>query len=878
MTLNKAKTATVICVALMFASTILATARAQDVARYLDPGVIPTNLRDIHSLTAIPAGVTPDKTYTTKAWLSIRPNPVGVNQPVLVNLWMAPPTLYQSYSGYKVTITDPSGQVNVQTVNSYPADMTAWFEYTVDKVGTWKFKFDFPGAFFYAGNYTIPQGAWSGSSVGGDRYLSLPQSRWYKPTSDGPYDIVVQSDMVASWQPVPLPSDYWTRPISPENREWWPIAGYYPGTGVVGTPGYDWPAQTNAYQSNYLFTPYVQAPNTPHVLWRRVSALGGLLGGPNGDWSLTQAGNPPSIIYQGRCYDAVTKVYNGKVQTVWECYDLRTGQVYWDQVDLPAAQWILPQTALGEVSGANSGGYLGAMLPRVLGTISNGFLLTYNPSTGALFQNISLAPLTTGTYYMGTDFAYFLTVQDLGASRPYTDRYRLINWTAHGETGPAGSLINIKMRVLNNITWPFSSLGTVDFETGVAAQTTGITSAASSTSEDVFVMAADIRTGTLLWNHTSGFYSFATYSQSIADHGKFAIHMTDGRIHAYDLRTGTHEWDNDISTQTVWSAWFSYGIQGYGGNIISNQYNGVAAYDWATGKLKWLYQAPAAYPYETPYEGTYAFFTTPDIIADGKIYAYTGEHTPSQPICRGWGLHCINATDGTKVWSITGSMTPGAVADGYLSAGNSYDGYMYVFGKGQSKTTVETPGVAVPKGTAITIKGSVMDMSPGDQGSENNPTARLDSPTQAGTTPCVSKDSMSTQMEYLYMQRPIDGLYHNVTTTGVPVVLTAIDSTGAATEIGSTTTNGYYGTFGVAWTPAKEGTYTIVASFAGDESYGSSSAANSLTVGPAPTTPASTSSTAQTVTTPDYSGLLYAILAAVIVAIVIGLVAVFRKR
>ncbi len=69
---------------------------------------------------------------------------------------------------------------------------------------------------------------------------------------------------------------------------------------------------------------------------------------------------------------------------------------------------------------------------------------------------------------------------------------------------------------------------------------------------------------------------------------------------------------------------------------------------------------------------------------------------------------------------------------------------MYVFGKGKSETTVTAPDVAVPTGTAMTIKGSVLDMSPAQP-----------------ETPCVSADSMTTQMEYIHMQNPIDGLKHD---------------------------------------------------------------------------------------------------------------------
>jgi hypothetical protein len=123
-------------------------------------------------------------------------------------------------------------------------------------------------------------------------------------------------------------------------------------------------------------------------------------------------------------------------------------------------------------------------------------------------------------------------------------------------------------------------------------------------------------------------------------------------------------------------------------------------------------------------------------------------------------------------------------------------------------------------GTSVLIQGTVMDQSPAQP-----------------NTPCVSAGSMGTQMEYLHMQQPIAGIWNNATITGIPVTLTAIDSNGNPIAIGTVTTNGYYGTFAYTWSPPKEDTYTITASFAGDDSYGSSSAATGLSIGAAPSTP-----------------------------------------
>ena len=118
----------------------------------------------------------------------------------------------------------------------------------------------------------------------------------------------------------------------------------------------------------------------------------------------------------------------------------------------------------------------------------------------------------------------------------------------------------------------------------------------------------------------------------------------------------------------------------------------------------------------------------------------------------------------------------------------------------------------------MTIKGTVLDLSPAQP-----------------ETPCVAKDSMALQMEYLHKQMPIGGLWGNETIFGVPVSLTAIGEDGSYIDLGIVNTEGYSGTFGKAWTPTNEGIYKIIASFGGDESYGSSSATTWVTVGPSVT-------------------------------------------
>jgi len=110
------------------------------------------------------------------------------------------------------------------------------------------------------------------------------------------------------------------------------------------------------------------------------------------------------------------------------------------------------------------------------------------------------------------------------------------------------------------------------------------------------------------------------------------------------------------------------------------------------------------------------------------------------------------------------------------------------------------------------------------------------------------------------------------------VTLTAIGSDRNYIDIGTVTTSGYYGTFGLAWTPSEEGTYEIIASFEGDDSYGSSGASTFVSVGPAaapavPIEPEPTEPTEAPFITTEV-----AIIAAVAVVAVIGIVAYWALR
>jgi len=767
----------------------------------------------------LPAGVTPDLSIPTRAFLSFRPNPVGVDEVILVNLWLNPALHVSHYfSDYKVTITDPAGSKEVIWIDSYRADTTAWFEYVVDQVGEWTLKFEFLGGYFPPGNYTTFPGAWVGAGV-----TSFTESCYYEPSSTEEQSLTVQEDIVYSWPEAELPTDYWTRPISLEKREWWTIAGGYPGTGYVGGgPIWDalYPGTNPRWSATYAFHPWVQGPNSAHIVWKRQGDnIAGLLGAYAYHYGQTSGPSTPSLIYAGRAYGAYTDPETEEGQ--WECYDVRNGEIYWRK---PAATTtmsffgmtftttLMPsiieydQRLFAEVPGAAAASSWTADLIA----ISGGRLIKWNPATGSVTLNVSISPLSSATYYMN---GYALSTQNLGGGN-----YRLINWTTLGTSS------NFASRIISNTSYAMSSLPSlIDWNAGYGASVSVQQPAAMGAWLGVIVRGYNLYTGEMIWEKEYTDVSYTPYSPScsVADHGKVAWLTMHGDFVALNLATGNLAWRSEQMDYPWSSCGFgAYAIQSAYGMLFRQAYDGVYAFDWNDGHIVWHYEAPSLAVYESPYinsegEGVYPF-NGGAMIADGKMFVYNTEHTTSWPITRGWGLHCINITNGELVWKIANPMSYGAVADGYLTASNSWDGYLYVFGRGKTETTVTAPDVQVPKGTSLMIRGTVLDMSPAQPG-----------------TPCVSKDSMSTQMEYLHLQRPIGGIWGDEVITGVPVSLTAMGEDGSYIDIGTTTTDGYYGTFGMAWTPTEEGTYKIIASFEADESYGSSGASTYVVVGPA---------------------------------------------
>ncbi len=759
-----------------------------------------TLLLTIASLFACLPIAAAQKTETT-ACLSLRSNPIGVNQELLVNAWTIPTPPYNTSAAtvvpiggfypviprndYMFTFTDPQG--NVDTVGPFTSyeDGTIWFIYVPDQVGTWAVEFTWPGD---------------------DKFTA----------ASAMVQLVVQQDPIPSWPKAELPTEQWTYPINPENKEWAEIAGGYWEPTTFNGRGYD--------SSGSRFNPYTRAPNSAHVLWKLepVSGMAGLVGQPYGQLLTgTATSAAVDVIMLGRGY------YQTKGMI--HCIDVTTGEELWT---------INGSYTLGTIEGASSTEMAPVLLdfgPR---------LVKYDALTGAEIYNIANVPGWGFMDYIGTQYLGFVNPCVYMNQNSGNNSYLLKIDTSGTETDLAD-------RIVWNVSF-FSNLNNL--------QDTGIVLDGKTLGYLIFddygdSGAVDLETGNILWHRPMDDVEQKPESVT-SGNGNMYFAIRNRHFNALNLRTGEVEWVSE-ETAYPWGTFWSYGQAFAYDQVYALSYAGVYAFDAETGEINWHYSAGNS-GLETPY-GTWPFGSIDPIVADGKIFAPASEHSPTF-YYRGERLHVINAYSGDRVWSVMGYWTPTAVAQDKLFATNTYDGDSYCFGKGETATTVSVSSKVTAKGSSVLIEGSVLDMSPAQEG-----------------TVAISDDSMSAWMEYLHMQQP-----KPTNATGVSVHLTAVDPNGGTQEIGTVTTD-IKGNYVTSWAPTVSGVYKIVATFAGSESYYRSDAETGVVVSSAESaSPVVTSPSPSPAVQPPSSGMptetYIAVGAVVVVVVAVAAVFALRKR
>jgi hypothetical protein len=193
---------------------------------------------------------------------------------------------------------------------------------------------------------------------------------------------------------------------------------------------------------------------------------------------------------------------------------------------------------------------------------------------------------------------------------------------------------------------------------------------------------------------------------------------------------------------------------------------------------------------------------------------------------------------------------------------DTYDQRVYAIGKGPTAMTVTAPDSNVEVGKSITIRGTVMDNSPGLK----TTAMQLRFPNGVAA---VSDESMSAWMLYVYKQ------FEQPTATGVPVTISVVDANGNYRTIGTATSDAT-GQFSFSWQPDIAGLYTVIATFDGSNAYYSSYAETSFSADEAAATPAPAATQAPSMA--DLYFLPISVALVVLVVIVLAMLAVMMMK
>lgn len=782
----------------------------------------------------------------TYLFIRAAPSPVGVGQPIYLNLFLSKPTVTSGmgstgdlYTGLTIEVIDPDGQKT--TMGPYTADATGGvggLSFTPTKVGNYTFQGFYPGQ-------TLSQSASSIFGPGQD------YSHIYEMPSTSTIDTVtVQEEPIPTYYSPPLPTEYWSRPIYASNYNWASLGGSWYGLGV---PSF---ATTGMYDAQGNFNAYSQAPNTAHIMWTKPTAFGGQVGGPipadqesqyTSSTIISNFFEP--IIISGVLIYSEYPLLNSNPES-WTAVDLRTGETLWSQ--LPGISAIRPGDAtaeklrMGQTVKFHSMQEYGSF-SLIYSQIGGGFF-TSGPITFRLYEPFSgehvgnITNVISSSYIMDTDpthenvgtiFGYYISsgklnlwnstlcfnngVEAVEMMRPPTS----VNYTKGTQWS-----VTVPTTLNDKAISPALSISKVTPEVILLRSAPNVVT--QSSAGYAVEAGFDALTGAQLWITNRTIPQYQSIAVLCARDGYYVTHNQDtNEAYGFSIETGKQLWGPVKLQGNALSCLTRSGDIAYGRVYIWDFGGYVNAIDLETGKIDWTYVPPST-GYETPYGVDPIWgFGTPS-IADGKLFL-SSSHMYNPPMYAGAKRLVLNATDGSLVWSIKSfdGRCPGAIADGFLVTWNAFDKQIYTYGKGQTAITATIQNDITKLGNDIIIKGTVTDQSPGTKNADR--IARF-----PDGVPAVSDECMSPWMEYVYMQQP-----KPEDTTGVPVEFFVIDANNNYRSIGTTTTDAT-GFYSYQWTPDISGKYTVYAQFAGSESYWPSQTTTAFSVADVEATPTPT--------------------------------------
>jgi outer membrane protein assembly factor BamB len=808
-----------------------------------------------------------DYDVVTYPFIESIPNPIGVGQTTLINLGLLN-FLNADGDGWNVTllITDPNNETTTIGPLTTWSTGTVGYSFTPDTVGTYKLQCHFDATWY---NYTgFSYATWS----------YVYNAGYYLESDSDVYELVVQEAAVTTYPSHALPTEYWSRPIDSQLREWYSVSGSW-----VTTPA-------------NLLAEYNDAPETAHILWTTAigDTFGGLAGGDTGEH-----GYGTGDAYEGKFASSViisgvlyynkygSYFYGNSPQQEIVAIDLHTGEQLW------ARSYSLGDGRLdfGQTLYWDCLNYRGAFSYIWIVDGTNWYGL--DASTGDLRYNMTNVP--SGTTYRGEN-GEILQYSIVNYGNITNPNYHLLRWNSSyvvtkGKTGMSESWGS----QTQGMTYDATARG-YDLNVSISNSLTsysiirafpgnriilGNVSASGVTLIGLSLVSGS--EGTLLFSQTNAApsteWNDITVTGSIGQAGWTAFSIDDmiatywtkeNRVnYAYSLETGEFLWET--APQIYSDAWSDTVTLSYGpekviayGNFYSASVGGVVyCYNASTGALKWTYNA--ADIYTESYLGN-NWWIIPLFVSDGKIYFGSLEHSALDPKPRGAPFFCLDAETGDLVFEIDGAFRQtrwggrALIGDSIIATQDTYNQQIYGVGKGASQTTVTSMTSAVAHDTPVIISGSVLDISPGT--SDSSITLRF-----PNGVPAVSDASMSAWMLYVYKQfeQPMNA-------TGVAVSIDAVDPNGNYVHLGDATTDSS-GHYSLVVTPQNTGTYTVYVTFAGTNGYYGSFAETTVAVQEA----AQATATPTPIANPPYELYTIGSAVAIIVALAVA-VLLLRKK
>ena len=782
------------------------------------------------TLTTIPFTLAQETEVYPYPYINAMPNPVQVNQPVLFHVGSQYPASRPAdgWNNLEVEITDPDGTITM--ITGLTTDLTGGTgaQYTPTKVGTYTVRTHFPEQVKdFSDSYTGPVG-----TVMADAWSEALQ-------------LVVQADPIQYWPNFSLPTEYWTRPVNGQIWEWAAITGSWLETVLPtgnGIPSMNDPTrELNAY-----------APESSHILFRTQIQMAGLAGGLEAHQFAS--GDAYEPLWSGTCIIGGILFFNqfesgggSNVEQIVTAVDLHTGETLWKRPLTTPDGSVLRLSSGMEYyfEGFNYHGVFSYLI-ATSGTTWNMF----DPFSGRFVFAVENVPRGT-RFNDPEDGNVFQYVVNTRSDPPTIALWSLREAVMYGRTsvfegswlwGREGSTID----GANGYVWTlnFSELdelpGSVyKYRDGIILGADFARGRASPDPAHMWVIAVDNdnpENTEVLWSITwpvpEPLLQVSVEDVSLEEDLILVSTKQERTSYGFRLSTGELLWGPTPSRfyTDTWghSSGNSWDIIASGYNkVIAGNYGGtVWCYNAETGAVEWTYDIVDDYA-ELLHNNRWRF--RPSFITNGKLYLENTEHNPEDPQHRGAPLLCLDIENGTKIWQLPSRASEWSstniIGDSIIVSQNTYDQFLYAIGRGPSKTTVEAPLMGITQGSSVVIRGTVMDVSPGT----TDPTIALRFP---NGVPAVSDASMDNWMPYVWYQFnwPLD-------IQGVQVFVKVQDPNGD--YYSETVTADSNGVFTLSWAPSIVGEYKVTALFEGTKSYYASQATTTFVVDAAPVYPES---------------------------------------